>query len=370
MLKLACVTVSPLAGTSNDSDMPLPDSIVGCTKGRRRLFFPTRPFCGFQRRLTWYVSYCWGGPILPSTRQCHEFNFHCELITKGDSVFVFCRPRNCIINGNMPDEAWKVPFPDTPSAEAEDVFSAVPQICSALRSNHVYWRYLVQHCPLCVGSLAQELVVILDDQNRPHVLKDSMPGTYIRACLRAVLHRNGASARPAARMADAVAAHIMTVNTLTLQLCSTLTQRTDDRYIVLRVAIKAAALIVLNPVTQKVWFRAGHANVAIINTAYNNIILVEPTGRVIIQSLDLLLLRTLIHTEKQHLFQVFTNFNMQTQAPDDNLCTVWCALYGLLCLANGVTSQMQLYAMLEWVALRRAILLRLFLKHARRSLSL
>lgn len=268
----------------------------------------------------------------------------------------------------MPDKAWRVPFPDFPDAPADAAYAAVPQICAALRSNHVYWRYLVQHCPLCVGSLAQELVVILDDQNRPHVLKDGMPGAYVRACLRAVLHRNGASARPAARMADAVAAHIMTVNTHTLQLCTTLTECTDDRYIVLRVAIKAVALITLNPVTQKVWFRAGHANVAIINTAYNNIILVEPAGRVIIQSLDLLLLRTLIHADKQHLFQVFTNFNMQEQAPDDNLCTVWCAVYGMLCLANSVTSQMQLYALLEWASRRRVMLLQLFLRHAHRYL--
>jgi hypothetical protein len=267
-----------------------------------------------------------------------------------------------------PAPVWQLPFPD----KADDSCPPPPpppavvitQICTALRTNHTYWRYLVRHCQPSVGSLALELVIVLDDLSRPHVLCSTMPGGYVRTCLRTVLHRSGAAARPAARMADAVAAHIMDVNTHTLGVCTTLSQCTDDRHIILRVAIKAVALISINPATQRVWFRAGHANVVIVNTAYNNIILVEPAGRVLIQSLDLLLLRSLVHADKQHLFQVYTNFHMTEPAPDDDLCTVWCAVYGMLCLANDITSQTQLYSILEWAALRRSLLLHLFFRHA------
>ena len=267
--------------------------------------------------------------------------------------------------------AWQLPFPgDTASGGAIPVPAAavVQRICTALKDSHTYWQYLVRHCPQSVGSLALELIIILDDHSQPHVLCSSTPGSYVRACLRTVLHRSGAAARPAARMADAVAMHVMDVNTRTLGVCTTLSQRTDDQCIILRVSIKAAALISINPGTQKVWFRAGHANVAIVNTAYNNIILVEPAGRVLIQSLDLLLLRHLVHADKKHMFQVYTNFHMLEAAPDDNLCTIWCAVYGMLCLANNITSQKQLYSILEWAALRRKLLLRLFLGHAQQFL--
>jgi len=214
--------------------------------------------------------------------------------------------------------------------------------------------------------MALELIIILDDAATPHVLQATEDDAYIRMCLQKVLHGNGVAAKHAMRMTEAVAGHIQTVNNQTLTMCRTLTECTHDRTIVLRVAIKSVAHISVNPATQKVWFRSGHANVLVINTAYNNLILIEPTGQCVVKSIDFLLLYQVVHRTKRHLYQVFANLynDSRTRSPDDNLCTVWSAIYGMLCLANAITSQKQLDDFLAWIFDDRKLMMRRFLQHA------
>jgi len=214
--------------------------------------------------------------------------------------------------------------------------------------------------------MALELIIILDDMSKPHVLQVSNDGTHVRTCLHRVLHGNGVASKHAIRMTDAVAKHITTVNSRTLNICRTLTECTDDRTIVLRVAIKSVAHISVNPTTQKVWFRSGHANVLLISTTYNNLVLIEPTGQCVVQAIDFLMLYQTIHPSKRHLFQVFTNLYNDTvhKWADDNLCTVWSAIYGMICLANTITSQKKLDELIAWTCGDRAQLLHAFLQYA------
>jgi hypothetical protein len=125
----------------------------------------------------------------------------------------------------------------------------------------------------------------------------------------------------------------------------------------------------MNPSTQKVWFLAGHANVLLINTFNKHLILVEPTGRVVVNSLDRLLLLQTVHASQRPHFQVFTNLDRRSgdgppPPPDDNLCTIWAAVYGMMYLANEVTTEQELRTIVDWVIRRRLLILRLFLRHA------
>lgn len=221
-----------------------------------------------------------------------------------------------------------------------------------------------------VGSLAVELIVILDDNYVPHVLQNAADSQYVYTCMRAVLHSKGVAARAAARLAGAVFRRVQTSNAVTLEKCRTLTECTQDRILVLRVSIKSVLHVSVNPSTQKVWFLAGHANVLLINTFKKHLVLVEPTGRVVVRSLGQLLLFQTVHASQRPYFRVLTNLEKRSKdgpppPPDDNLCTIWAAVYGMMYLSNVVTTDQELGAIVDWVTRRRLLILHLFLRHAR-----
>jgi len=255
---------------------------------------------------------------------------------------------------------------------------AISPVSHALRSNHVFWKYLIAHIPFTsVGSMALELVVVLDDVSTPHILQSvegrddgAWPGTaavaHVRLCMRRVLSRSGLASHPSIRLSDAVTGQIQACNDRTLTLCRTLTECTNNRIIVLRVAIKSVAHISVNAATSKAHFRCGHANLLVLNTERNTMLLIEPAGVAIIPTIDAILLYHTVHHTKRKLFHVFSNLELRgfCPVPDDNLCTIWCAVYGMVCLQNVVTSQATVEDIVNWVSARRNALLRMFLRYA------
>ncbi len=271
----------------------------------------------------------------------------------------------------MPCGAVKNPFPETtPDAEEKGAECSQDAVCASLRVNHAFWKRLVRHLQRpSVGSLAVELIVILDDNCVPHVLQDANDNPHVHACMRKVLHSKGVTARAAGRLAGAISQRVQMTNAATLEKCRTLTECTQDRILVLRVAIKSVQHVSVNPSTQKVWFVAGHANVLLINTFSKHLVLVEPSGRVLVNSLDRLLLLQTVHASQRPHFRVLTNLERRagdgpSPAPDDNLCTIWAAVYGMMYLANEVTTEQELRTIVDWVVRRRLLILRLFLRHA------
>jgi len=284
----------------------------------------------------------------------------------------------------MTDEVeFVTPFfrsPDDITSDEKDAMAMLQyqhpitmRICQALRFNHSYWQYLVQHVDVpCVGSLATELIILLDDRGRSHVLLPTSSQTqilYILTCMKQALCNKGIAGPCSQRMADSVIAHITAVNMLTTTKCITLTECTNDRLIVLRLGIKSIGQLAVNPSTQKVWFKNGHANVVLINTNTNQIILVEPTGMALIPAIEMLVLRCLIYSNRTHLFSIFHNIHKivkeQDHATDDNLCTVWCAIFGMVFLSNKITSRTQFMKVLQWASHHKTKFLQLFLLHAR-----
>ena len=278
----------------------------------------------------------------------------------------------------MPCGAMKNPFPalitDAEEMDGECGGSCQEAVCASLRTSHAYWKRLVQHLQRpAVGSLAVELIVILDDNYVPHVLQDAADNQYVYACMRKVLHSKGVATRAAGRLASAVFRRVQVSNAATLEKCRTLTECTEDRILVLRVAIKSVLHVSVNPSTQKVWFLAGHANVMLLNTISKHLVLVEPTGRVVVRSLGQLLLFQTVHPSQRSYFRVLTNLEKRTSdgpppPPDDNLCTIWAAVYGMMYLSNVVTTEAELWTLMDWVARRRLSILRFFLRHARAHL--
>ena len=56
------------------------------------------------------------------------------------------------------------------------------------------------------------------------------------------------------------------------------------------------------------------------------------------------------------------------QTNDDQLCTVWCAIYGMLVLACGIVTPEDFWALFRHVEAQRTVILRGYLRLAARTL--
>jgi hypothetical protein len=124
--------------------------------------------------------------------------------------------------------------------------------------------------------------------------------------------------------------------------------------------------LAVNPLTQKVWFRAGHANAVFIDTVYRSFILVEPAGIAVIKSLDRFACNALVAPVERPVYSVFSNLSSTSEVAhdDDNLCTASSAIAAMFLLANPVRTQPTLDNLIRWIENHRTLCLRLFFRHA------
>jgi hypothetical protein len=239
----------------------------------------------------------------------------------------------------------------------------VSRVSAALRNDHVLWMRVTAHLLPAVGSIATELVVLLDGDNTPCIpLRGpaNSPPSKISTQLRAALVNKGYAARPSAAMVAGMLAHIHDVNAHTVALCHTIIAHSNQHVIVLRLALKPVMHVDVNPATHRVWFCSGHANVVVINTITRAFFVLEPTGAGLVRRLAHTIAGCLLPV---HGFHLYHNLGMPggfVQPVNDRMCTVWCALLGMVLLANPVVTEDEFWALLEWTREHRVAMLRAF----------
>jgi hypothetical protein len=145
----------------------------------------------------------------------------------------------------------------------------------------------------------------------------------------------------------------------------TLMLHSDEHVLAFRVALKPIALVTPLPGNQRVMFADSHANCGILDTVRKAVLIIEPNeDSAIIPMLHALLASVFQH--QLHGYSFFCNFKpdpMKTSFPaaGDRLCTVWSALFALLCLAFSIASQKEFENLLGYMRANRALLLRHFL---------
>jgi hypothetical protein len=239
--------------------------------------------------------------------------------------------------------------------------------CELLRVNHYFWKEITQHLPASAGSLATVIIVLIDEQNVPHIL--TQPGTGpapIHKSMREQLMKNGLASRPSTAMADSVVRHVYTVNAKTVTMCRTMVHHSTSHVVVLRVALKSVRQIDINPSTQNVWFKNGHANVVVINTMTKTAVFLEPVGKELVKNLERLLMQLLVpSTEFKLLHNLSATAFSGLQVTDDNMCTIWCAIFAMVVLANPENVSRTFASFLQWVTENKTQFLKYFFQHTR-----
>ncbi len=239
--------------------------------------------------------------------------------------------------------------------------------CELLRVNHYFWKEITRHLPESVGSLATVIIVLIDEHNVPHIL--TQPGnshTPIHKSMWEQLMRNGLASRPSAAMADSVVRHVYSVNAKTVTMCRTMVHHSTSHVVVLRVALKSVRQIDINPSTQNVWFKNGHANVVVINTITKTAVFLEPAGKELIKNLERALMQLLVPNMEFKLFNNLSNHTFSgLQVTDDNMCTIWCAIFAMSVLANPDNVSRTFATFLQWVSENKTDFLKYFFQHTR-----
>jgi len=259
---------------------------------------------------------------------------------------------------------------DESPEETANAMQVASHVCRLLRTNRGFWKTLVAHLPPCTGSLSTELLVILDSSNTPFCLRANAGPDVDRLMHGMVneLTKQGISAIPSRRMASAVLDHVVSLNTRTIHACHTIAVHSREAKLVFRISLKSVRDVSMNPSTNTVWFRNGHANLGVLNSTSKLLFLVEPTGTEVVRALDGLLHASIIPDHVRRLFRVVHNFNMfhpsSRAANDDNMCTAWCAITAMLIMANDVDGPEAFWAVAKWTQTHRSSLLRNFFKFA------
>jgi hypothetical protein len=254
--------------------------------------------------------------------------------------------------------------------EALEAMEMANQVCALLRTKRSFWKDLIQHLPSSTGSLATQLLIILDGQNVPFCPR-AETGADIDALTIGMVHeltKQGVSAQPSRRMAAALINYVVKINMRTVATCHTLAEHSTDAKFVLRVALKSVRKVRMNPSTNTVWFRDGHANLAFLDTEMKMLYFVEPTATEIIEKLDKLLAVIIIPDCCRRAYRIIHNFNMFARgsaiAQDDNMCTAWCAITAMMMLCNRVHSPESFWVVAECVQHNRTQLLGQFFIYA------
>jgi len=263
---------------------------------------------------------------------------------------------------------------DSLLAELAPTARAVQRFADVLRRQHTAWRACAAHLPSSVGSMATDLTVLLDDRGRPHLLLlPQAAHTPLALALQDQLCKQGFGARAAAAFGLAISSRVAADNARSVALSRTLTEHSREHVLVLRVSIRAVTHVTACAASNTVWFCSGHANLCMVDTRAQIVCLVEPAGREIIRCLPALLGNALVSDSTRGRYRTFHNMHMfapgvPLAATNDDLCTIWCALFAMVGLANPVDSPERFWTVVRWTHTHRSRLMSMMLLHLARVL--
>jgi hypothetical protein len=230
------------------------------------------------------------------------------------------------------------------------------EIGNMLRVDPLLWRQIINDLPeSVVGSMATELIVLLDGKHMPAITT----GHVIKASLAGALLNQGVSKSHSYKVAAAALEYMHDRNLQTVHVCRTLSMHSTHHTMVIRIALKPVRHISMDPDTQRVFFRDGHANLVIINMARKIIMLIEPSCATVLPFLDLFIFNALLADTTRHEFTIMKSLPSLI-ASHDTLCTVWCAIFAAVILGNNVSNEEEFQNIIRWVHGRRPYLLRQF----------
>lgn len=237
---------------------------------------------------------------------------------------------------------------------------------SMLRESHALWRAMVQHLRPSAGSIATELVVIIDVKHRFGVPYAGARMPQLSMSMQRRLRELGVGVAQAEAISISVMEHVIKTNSRTLALARDVMEHkgTLPDVVVFRLALKPVSGLSVNLPTGAVWFNNGHANACVIDVRRRVMLVVEPTGMEFMPGI-LRFLADLIFGDRFPEFVVMHNhglFPREALLTTVDKCTVWCAVACMLALANPVVTHEDFMCVLHWAYEHQHWLLRLFVR--------
>lgn len=236
----------------------------------------------------------------------------------------------------------------------------------ALRESHALWAAMARHLRPCLGSIATELVVVVDPRQRFFVPRAGFRAPSLLLAMQRHLRGTGTDPVLADSISATVLEFIAKTNNRTLALAHHVIAHPDSTpgVVVFRLAFKPVSGLNLNVPTGAVWFNNGHANACIIDVPRRIMFVVEPTGMEFMSGI-LQYLADLMFADRYPEFTLMHNHGMfprEALLTELEKCTVWCAIAALLALANPVVTHADFMCVLHWAYQHQHWLLRLFVR--------
>ena len=243
------------------------------------------------------------------------------------------------------------------------------RVQSALHAGPDFWHAMLRSHNIAAdavcGSIATKLIVLsAADGSAPMIVHSRQPAEHCVLHVQHALTRKGIGAPVAAAFARVCVARIQAINDATLSTLDTFFSSLVPHCII-RLALRHVNSVEVNLDDASFWFGDGHANVLVIHQPTRTGVLIEPAGA----STAPLLVHSIKRVLRVPHLKLIHNLYFRRQdnaAPDfdDGLCTLWCAIYGLLVIACGITTPEDFWALFKQVEARRAETLRGFLRLA------
>ena len=268
------------------------------------------------------------------------------------------------------------------ATEERELPAVLAQAQAALHVGPAFWHAVLRapggvDAAKVTGSIAIKLVVLCaaGSSNTPVILHERAPVALVLEFtdqVRAVLQRKGLGPTMAAAYAAVLVSRVQAINDATLAALDTFFEMGTPHCIV-RLALRHVSSIEVNLREASFWFSNGHANVLVLHQHVRAGVLVEPAG--------VSAAPHLLHALKCALRVPDWKFihNLHYRRPDgrpptptprlhdghdDGLCTLWCAIYGLLLVAGSIATPEDFWALFKRVEARRPDILRGFLRLA------
>ena len=260
--------------------------------------------------------------------------------------------------------------------------SALSRAQEQLHDGPAFWETTLRSmgvpAGLSTGSIAMKLVILCAAGAKtepliPHAR--AQIDAYLQHIIDA-LQAKGLLPGDAAAYAAALLARLQHMNDRTLAALDAFFAAGMPPHCVLRLALRHVDCLEVDALNVSFWFSTGHANVLVLHQPTATAVLVEPAGFSSAKNL-LHVLKRVLRVPKLKLIHNL-HYRRGASAPgtdlhvlqtnDDQLCTVWCAIYGMLVLACGIVTPEDFWALVRHVEAQRTVILRGYLRLAARTL--
>ena len=223
------------------------------------------------------------------------------------------------------------------------------------------------------GSIALRLIVLCVDAGRPPLLLSTNSsagdvGDVASATQAVIARRHSTSVALAGAFAQTLLTRIRSINDAALRDIQTSVSHADTTHCVVRLALRHVDSVEVSVFDNAVWFAEGHANVLVLHQPSRTGVLVEPAGASTVPALAAVLKVAL----QLPGLKLIHNLHYQRQveeppvdapvAGDDGLCTLWCAIYGVLMICADITTPEDFWALFKHIESRRGCVLRGFVR--------